>query len=230
MKNHNEIITMKKNILLLLVPFLFLMAPDAQAEEWFDEDFCDYEEDCCVDETGFYGKFFSGANFVQNTTADGNRANYETGYVVAGSLGYCWCYGLQLEAEYAYRRNDIDKIDFFLEGSSSNGHFQTSSYMGNLFWNLPLSLCGYAFWNIQPFIGAGAGYDFQRMGASNSRVIFDQKWKHFSWQLMAGLAIPIFCNTEITLEYKYHQGGCQFYNHSVGVGLFYKFGYLFLKG
>jgi len=224
MKNHNEIITMKKTIPLFLMTFLFFTVADAQAQELYEEDGIFYEDSNCFDETSFYAKFFSGANFVQYTTADGNRANYQTGYIVAGSVGYCWCYGLQLEAEYAYRRNDINKIDFFLEGSSRNGHFQTSSYMGNLLWNLPLSLSGYAFCDIQPFIGAGAGYDFQRMHASNSRVIFDQKWSHFSWQLVAGFSCPIFCNTEMTFEYKYHQGGCQFYNHSVGVGLIYKFG------
>jgi outer membrane autotransporter protein len=98
--------------------------------------------------------------------------------------------------------------------------------MANLLWDLPLSSWGCAFWNIQPFIGAGIGYDFQQMHSSNSRIIFNQKWHHFSWQVMAGLAYPLFCNTEITLEYKFHQGGCHFNNHSVGVGLVYKFDFL----
>lgn len=97
--------------------------------------------------------------------------------------------------------------------------------MANLLWDLPLSSWGCEFWNIQPFIGAGIGDDFQRMHASNSRIVFKQKWNHFSWQAMAGLAYPIFRNTEITLEYKFHQGG-HFYNHSIGVGLVYKFGFL----
>ena len=179
---------------------------------------------CCVDETNFYAKILGGANFLQNTTIEGNKSTYKTGYIIAGSLGYCWRYGLRLEAEYAFRRNAIRKIDFFTEGFSRHGHFQTSSYMANLLWDLPLSSWGCAFWNIQPFIGAGIGYDFQQMHSSNSRIIFNQKWNHFSWQAMAGLTYPIFCNTEITLEYKFHQGGCHFYNHSVGVGLVYKFG------
>ena len=46
-------------------------------------------------------------------------------------------YGLRLEAEYAFRRNAIRKIHFFAEGSSKHGHFQTSSYMANLLWDLP---------------------------------------------------------------------------------------------
>ena len=217
MKN-NEIINMKKNTLLLLLPLLFFMAADAEAQEWCDED------TCCVDETNFYVKLLGGANFLQNTTLQGNHSTYQTGYIVAGSLGFCW-HGLSLEAEYAFRRNALSKIHFALEGSSNHGHFQASSYMGNLLWDLPLSSWGCALWNIQPFIGAGLGYDFQQMHSSNSRIIFNQKWHHLSWQLMAGLAYPIFCNAEITLEYKFHQGGCHFYNHSLAAGLVYNFGF-----
>jgi len=205
---------MKKNILLLLMPFLFFMGSHVHAQE------------CCIDETHFYAKIVGGPNFLQYTEIDGNKSTYETGFVIAGSLGYCWRYGLCLEAEYAFRRNAIRKINFVIEGSSTDGYFQTSSCMANLLWDLPLSSWGYAFWDIQPFIGAGVGYDFQHMHATNSRVIFDQNWRHFSWQLMAGLAYPIFCNTEVALEYQFHQGGCHFNNHSVGVGLVYKFGFL----
>lgn len=211
---------MKKNILLLLMPFFFFIAVDAQVLELCDEDFC------FDDEKNFYAKILSGANFLQHTAVGGNKATYQTGYIIAGSLGYCWCYGLRLEAEYAFRRNAISKIHFFGEGSSKHGHFQASSYMANLLWDLPLSSWGFQFWNFQPFIGAGIGYDFQQMHSSNSRIVFRQKWNQFAWQVTAGLTYPIFCSSDITLEYKFHQGGCHFYNHSVGVGFVYKFGFL----
>lgn len=212
---------MKKNVLLLLVPFLFLMATQAQAQGQ-----C-FIDSCCIDWSNFYAKIFGGANFLQSTTLNENRARYNTGYVVAGSLGYDWCdYGLRLEAEYAYRRNAINRIHFITQGSSRHGYFQTSSYMANVLWDLPLSSWGCTCWNIQPFVGAGLGYDFHHMHATNSRVIFRQRWDRFSWQAMAGLACPIWCNTDITLEYKFHHGGGHFYNHAVGVGLVYNFDFI----
>lgn len=213
-----------KNIFLLLMPLILILAADAGAQECCAEDSCSYEESCCDLEKGFYAKALGGANFLQNISIDGNKSSYQTGYIVAGFLGYSWSNGLRLEAEYAYRRNTIKKIQFFVEGCSNHGHFQTSSYMANLLWEIPLTLWNCSCGNIRPFIGAGAGYDFQQMHSSNSRFIFNQKWNHFSWQLMAGLTYPLFFNTEMTLEYKFHQGGCRFYNHSVGVGLVYKFG------
>ncbi len=198
---------MKKTIRSYLLPLLLLVATDAEAQE-----------------KNLYARVLSGVNFLQNTALNGNRASYQPGYVVSGALGYSWCYGLSLEAEYAYRRNEIKKIRFISQGSSHHGHFRTSSYMANLLWDVPLCSWGYSFWNIQPFIGAGIGYDDQRMRASNSLVVFNQKWDHFSWQLMAGLAYPVFCNTTLSLEYQFHEGGCEFNNHVIGVGLTYKFG------
>lgn len=208
---------MKKNILLLLMSFLFFTAADAQDQESSDEKLF------CVDQTNFYAKFLSGANFLQNSTTDRNKSTFEAGYIIDGLLGYCWSCGLRLEAEFAFRRNAIKKINFYAEGCSFGGHFQTFSGMANLLWDLPLSSCGCG--NIQPFIGLGLGYDFQQMHSSNSRIIFYQKWNSLSWQAMAGLTWPIFCNTDMTLEYKFHQGGRHFYNHSVGIGLVYKFGF-----
>ena len=203
------------------------MAANAQAQECCDEECCCYQDTCCPNGMNFYAEIFGGANFLQSTTINGNKASYQTGYIVDGSLGFCWRrYALRLEAEYAFRRNAIEKIYFFTQGVSDQGRFQTSSYMANLLWDLPLCSWGVSFWDIQPFIGAGMGYDFQQMHASNSRIVFNQKWHRFSWQAMAGLAYPIFRNAEITLEYKFHEGGSHFYNHSVGVGLVYKFGFL----
>lgn len=210
---------MKKIILPFLLTLLFFSGGNAYAQEWAEEDFC-----CDESETHFYAKILGGANFLQNTSIDDNKTSYQTGYIVAGSLGYRWYYGLRLEAEYAYRRNTIKKIHFFKEGSSSHGHFQTSSYMANLLWDLPIF--SWTCWNLQPFIGAGIGYDFQQMHSSNSRIVFDQKWKHFSWQAMGGFAYPLFYNTVLTLEYQYHQGGTHFNHHSVGVGLIYQFDFL----
>lgn len=202
---------MKKMISSIFMSLSCFMLIDVQADDWCVED------PCCFDESSLYAKLFAGANFLQNTSISGNKATYETGYIISGSLGYRFCSDFRAEAEYAYRRNEIRKIRFISEGDSKRGHFQSSSVMANLYWDVPLC-CWF-----QTFIGAGIGYDFQQMHASNTRVVFDQKWRHFAWQLMAGAFYPVFCNTELSVEYRFHQAGCNFYNHSIGVGLTYEF-------
>lgn len=210
---------MKKTILSIVLSLSVFVATGGHSDEWRDFAAASYcEEPCSECETNFYAKIFGGANFLQGSKIQGNRAHYRAGYLFAGSLGFSWCYGLHVEAEYAFRRNSLKQIRFFDNENAKHGHFQSSSYMGNLYWDFPLRmLC-----NIQPFIGAGAGYDVQQMHSSNSRVIFKQDWNRFSWQVMGGLACPLHCHADITLEYRFHQGGCHFNNHTVGAGFVYK--------
>lgn len=210
---------MKKNILLLLISFLFFTATHAQDQESRNEKHCD------VDRTNFYVRFLSGVNFLQSNTTDENKSSFKPGYIIDGLLGYCLPCGLRLEAEYAFRKNGIKKIDFYVEGCSRDGNLKDSSCMANLLWDVPVSSWICALGDIQPFIGAGLGYDFQQMRSWNSRIIFDQKWNSLSWQAMAGLTYPILCNTDMALEYKFHQGASHFYNHYVGIGLVYTFGF-----
>jgi opacity protein-like surface antigen len=188
------------------------------------EDWCGRE--ACVD-SPFYVEAFGGANFLQTDQRHGIKSDYQTGYLFSGSLAYRWCYGLRLEAEYAYRRNTLKKIHFFGRSFRTHGHFQSSSYMANLLWDLPLSSCGCDLWKIRPFIGAGIGYGLQQLSSHNSAFVFTKmKKKHVAWQLIAGLSYPLFCHTDISIEYKFHKGGfSHIYNHSVGLGLTYNFGF-----
>jgi len=221
----NDLIYKKKNFLLMVLLLLFSMTAHAKDQKGSAKDSSSNENRCWIDRPNIYAKIFGGTNLLQSTTISGNTANYRTGYIFAGSLGYCWRYGLHMEAEYAFRKNAISEMQFITGGASHQGRFETSSYMANLLWYLPLCSWGCSFWKVRPLLGAGIGYDFQQMHASNSRIVFYQRWREFSWQLMAGLAYSIFYNAELSLEYKFHQGG-NFYNHAIGVGLAYKF---FLK-
>lgn len=115
---------MKKIILLFLMTLLFFMAEDAQSQEECVEDFC------CADETDFYAKISSGVNFLQNTKIDGNKASYQPGYIISGSFGYSWRYGLCLEFEYAFRRNAIRKIHFFSDDSSMKFFCHNELFIG----------------------------------------------------------------------------------------------------
>lgn len=207
---------MKKTLLLFFMSFIFLLGANVQAQEW-DAEFC------CEDDSNFYAKFFGGANILQNSSVSGHKITYRTGYILSGSVGYRWCNGVKLEGEYAYRRNAINKMRTCCAGSSDNGNIHTSSYMANLLWDLPFSSWGCG--SVRPFVGGGIGYDNQKLHSSNSWIVFNDKRHHFAWQLMAGLAMPLFCNAEATVEYRFHQAGCHFNNHAIGVGFVYNFNF-----
>lgn len=205
---------MKKFFLALLLAFNYAQATDS----------CN-EIPCFSNNNNFYAEVFGGANFLQTESRGSLRTHYRTGYIVSGSLGYRWCYGLRLEAEYAFRKNTVKRVHFFGRSFNLHGHFESSSYMANLLWDLPLSFCECDLWNIRPFVGGGVGYDNQRTHAKILGTNFHKNKKHFSWQIIAGLGYPIFCNTDISVEYKFHKGGFKhIYNHSLGIGLTYSFG------
>ena len=58
------------------------------------------------------------------------------------------------------------------------------------------------------------------IGLRSSEILIN-----FSWQLIAGLAYPVFCNTDISLEYRFHQGDSHFSNHAIGFRLEYQCGF-----
>jgi len=211
---------MKKVVVSLMSLMLACLCIDLQA---CDNDFSKGSGDS----NSFYAEIFGGANFLQTEKRGGIKSYYRTDYLTSGSLGYRWCYGLRLEAEYAYRRNTLHKEHFFGRSFGVHGHFQSSSYMANVLWDLPLSKLGCGFWKIKPFIGGGIGYDYQQIRTRIFGLNFRENKKHFAWQVITGVGYPIFCHTDLSLEYKYHKGGFKhIHNHSVGLGLTYKFGSL----
>lgn len=212
---------MKNLFALLMVTTLVWMSGGSYAQEP-NSFYCKIP--CCEDIPSFYAKIFGGANFLQTETHGGIKSHYQSGYIVGGSLGYRWCYGISLEAEYAFRRNAFKSIHFFGRTFSMHGHFQSSSYMANLLWDLPLYSWECNFWGIQPCIGAGIGYDFQRIHGHNDFLAFNSSKKHFAWQAIVALTYPLFCKADVSLGYKFHKGGFHYINnHSIELGLMYNF-------
>lgn len=209
-----------KNFYALLMVILICMSAEGQTLEC--DNLC---EPGCESTTDFYAGILGGANFIQSKTNGGIKSNFQTGYVVAGFLGYRWCYGLHLEIEYAFRRNPLKSVHFFGRKFSIHGHFRSSSYMANLLWDIPLTTWSCNFWNIQPYIGGGIGYDTQKIHGGSENLIINQKKNHFAWQAVAGLDYPMFCNANISLEYEFHKGGFNYINnHTLGARFTYNFG------
>lgn len=172
--------------------------------------------------SAFYIKMFGGANFLQTTGGGNVRPDYNTGYNLSTSLGFQWCDGLQLEAEYAYSRNSLRKLHYFGEDFHLSGAYQASSFMGNMICAFPYDGC--LFVDIRPFLGAGLGYDLQQFHASQDGFTLNQKKHGFAWQLMLGLNGWLCDSMELSLEYKLHKGPLHHtYSHILGMSFTYKF-------
>lgn len=166
----------------------------------------------------FYGEIFGGVNFLQTSKKNDIRLDYDPGYIVGGSIGSRQCYGLRLEGEFAYRRNSLNKAHFFGESYHRSGYFESYSLMGNVLWDIPWRCV------VQPYIGGGIGYDFQKTHTHAYGISLNERKKHFAWQFLAGLNYTLPCCLDVFLEYKFHQGGFKhIYCHSLGLGCTYEF-------
>jgi len=197
---------MKKTISVLMASMMLMLANSATA---WDDSCCFYEDPCC-DNSSFYVGGFGGANFVQTTKDHGFKPKFDTGYVLAASIGYRWEYNLRFEFEYGYRRNQSKR--------HSHRHLTTNSYLFNGFWDIPW--CN--DWNLKPFLGAGIGYAKQRASTRHGHGLGSKKG--FAWQLIAGVAYPICDIADVSIEYRFFKGRANhIFNHAVGAGLKYYF-------
>lgn len=106
---------MKKMYALLTLACCLLSFNGVKAEQW----------------EGFYVKGFGGANFVSTRKRNHERLDFNTGYVIAGALGYRLCNGLRFEGEISYYYNTIDKIRRGNGSGSGSGSFVDSTGSGS---------------------------------------------------------------------------------------------------
>ncbi len=171
-----------------------------------------------------------GADYTQGTkvTAGNNgKTNYNWGPVGLIEGGYNFG-GPAIELEGGYRTNDVNKVNG-LHGSNSA---DTYSFMVNGIYDfLPTSV-----WH--PFVGAGIGaahVGSNDISANGNWLYSGASWQ-FAYQGIAGLGYDITQNLEIKTQYRYFAtsdygvtganggtGSASYKNHSVLVGLTYKF-------
>ncbi len=218
---------MKKTLLSVATTMIILSQSQIHADDCCDnntklifDNYCS-QEICC--ENGFYAGILGGANFLENTPSHGFKANFDTGYSLTGLIGYRFCNGVRLEGEYTYRKNALNDahIRYYGNIDGLDGHFQSSAFIANVLWDLPLSSWGCDIGQIRPYLGAGLGYDYEQV------KILDEhnNGGNYAWQVMGGVSFPVVCNTDIVLEYKFHKSNAKhLYNNTVSVGVKYYFG------
>jgi len=178
-----------------------------------------------------------GANFLEDNDFRGgggdSKAKYNAGPVGTLMLGYGFEFGLRLELEGGYRRNNVDRIN----GASGDGRLETGSAMLNAIYDVPLPTFGIP---LLPHVGAGVGWNhvWNRSGAHNGLTARGQD-DLFAWQAIAGLDYVISPNLVAGVDYKYMRGNNASFDvaetggttkagdqvsHAVLVGLRYYFG------
>ncbi|MEE8213691.1 MAG: outer membrane beta-barrel protein, partial [Alphaproteobacteria bacterium] len=174
---------------------------------------------------GLYVSGALGANWANDSDVSGasGDVDFDLGWVGAVAVGYGFGNGLRLEGELSYRRNDAD--DFSGEG-------KVAGFMANVLYDFDVSP------KFVPYIGLGAGLaivEFDEVSPIGGSSVEDDDTV-FAWQAIAGVAIPIRDQLDLTFDYRYFDvpdvdlqtelGGSidtEYASHSVMIGLRYRF-------
>jgi outer membrane autotransporter protein len=136
------------------------------------------------------------------------EAEFDTGFNLGVAAGYDFG-AARLEAEVAYRQNDVDKInaqanipEIDLVGSGSadgDGDVSATSLLVNAYWDIPTGS------PVTPYVGGGVG--FANISANDVEVegidVADDDDNVFAYQLAAGIAFEINPNLALDLGYRY---------------------------
>jgi len=182
---------------------------------------------------GSYVQLIGGANWADakdhwsKYKHDGIKADFKTGYLAGGAVGYQLYCGLKVEGEIAYRRNKINVSrrsraeNIFVK---ANAEARTWSVMGNLYCDLPFNILV-----LKPYIGGGVGYannraNMHKMRDKNSKHSLKSysrefsKNKTFAWQLIAGVALPLCESMDLDVEYRYFKPEKKVHSNDFVVG------------
>jgi len=126
---------------------------------------------------------------------DTGEFSYDTGFVFVAALGTSLQNDTRVEAEFGYRKNDLDEIKVDGFGSADiDGDFTTTSLMGNAYYDFSTE------GSFSPYIGAGLGYanvegDLDDFGDEDDNV--------FAYQLILGGSFASSETLSVDLQYRY---------------------------
>jgi OmpA-OmpF porin, OOP family len=125
------------------------------------------------------------------TFADVPIATFDTGWVVAATLGY-EMQGWRMEGELAWRSNDLEQLTGL---PVSTGDLDELTAMYNMTYQLPLGE------TLGVYFGGGAGIDYAMLNTLD----VDDSDINLAFQGIAGINVAISGSTELTLAYRYLQ-------------------------
>ena len=157
--------------------------------------------DVAADDT-FYVEIQPGVSILADSDISGlglsGEAEFDTGFVIGGALGYRIFDNLRAEANLSYRQADVDKVTsgaVVLEGA---GDASVLALMANVYVDFDF---GYA---VKPYIGGGIGVGFIDVDKGSSNIlIVDDEATEFAWNIMAGASYRVLENIDLSLGYRY---------------------------
>ena len=153
-------------------------------------------------------KNFGLDGFILNSAGTGAGIVNDIGssYVVGIGLGARISPMFRTDIVYSYRGGyELSDLDQF--GDAFAAEVTSSSVMGNVYWDIPIGMSGFA-----PFVGAGigwAGNQMKEVVTEDGGLFYlpEGETSGLAWQAMAGLSFNVSPQAAIDVFYRYFDGG-----------------------
>jgi outer membrane protein OmpA-like peptidoglycan-associated protein len=153
----------------------------------------------------FYVGIFGGAIFPLHSSIDGpnvpsgSRADWNTGFVAGGTIGYIIGNGFRTELEGAYRHSSIDRL---YGTSGADGRITNISAMANVIYDINTGTF------ITPYLGVGVGMSYAQVRANPAagavpQVFFSDHDVVLAYQGIAGLSFQVTPEIALGVDYRF---------------------------
>jgi len=162
--------------------------------------------------TGLYISGFGGVNYAFHEETDGTTPlefNTEQGFLGGGTVGFALdpigIIRFRVEAEVAYRTNDVDEAGFGGGSVSANGQQEALSGMVNGVVDIPfLGVLFPAVGNlINPYVGAGIGVARVERDIDFGTIDANGENTSFAYQFIGGVSVPLPLGLEVFGDVRY---------------------------
>jgi opacity protein-like surface antigen len=139
-------------------------------------------------------------------TGPGEVNDIGSSYVLGIGVGARLTPTFRTDVVYSYRGGyELSDVDQF--GNAFAAEITSSSVMGNIYWDIPLSMSGFA-----PFVGAGigwAGNQMKEVVTEDGGLFFlpEGETSGLAWQAMAGVSFNVSPQAAVDVFYRYFDGG-----------------------
>jgi opacity protein-like surface antigen len=184
---------------------------------------------------GPYVSLSGGAVFLEDSDLEADNlglsgeAEFDTGFVVSGAAGYAFdAFGsatVRVEAEVAYRQNDVDTITVTGVGTGSGGDAEVSVLSGMA--NLAVDILTWSI--VKPYVLVGIGVANVTLESDDLDV--DEDDTVFAYQAGAGLGFAVTETITLFAGYRYFATAdpefegvdAEYHSHNIEAGVRFEF-------
>ncbi|MBG53787.1 MAG: hypothetical protein CML99_15395 [Rhodobiaceae bacterium] len=173
---------------------------------------------------GWYVSGGVGVNFLDDVDVTGGSFEYDSGYTIAGALGYdtgdITSYGkFRVEAEIAYTENDNDSVTVGAAKLNVGGQLEQTTVLLNAYIDFVPG------GTLRPYLGLGLGFVDGKQSINVAGLSASADGTEFAYRGAAGLTYHMDQNWALDFGYRYTgwESGGDAHNHSLLTSIRYSF-------